>query len=209
MTAERPPRFDVVHLTSVHLQDDTRIFLKEARTLASAGYSVAYVVPDGAPGFQEGVWIEPVAATQSRATRMTRLAREVWRQALHLHARLYHFHDLSCCHSARWPRYEGVPSSTTLTRTCPPPSCRSRGSRLRSDGRSAARPDFRVLASRRRGVREWSGMLDGSYSSAHDARAVGLPLEFCPMQRSPHKSVLIGNEEGWCHTSHGRATTVV
>lgn len=37
----------ICHLTSVHSRYDTRIFLKECRTLASANYSTHLVVADG------------------------------------------------------------------------------------------------------------------------------------------------------------------
>ena len=43
---KRTPR--IVHFTNVHRAVDVRIFEKECRTLASAGYDVTLVVPHAA-----------------------------------------------------------------------------------------------------------------------------------------------------------------
>lgn len=40
----------VVHLSVVHRPDDARIYERECRTLAAAGYDVTYVVPGATPG---------------------------------------------------------------------------------------------------------------------------------------------------------------
>lgn len=41
---------NICHLTSVHSRYDTRIFLKECRSLARTGYQVSLVVADGKGG---------------------------------------------------------------------------------------------------------------------------------------------------------------
>ena len=85
----------VVHLTTVHPPDDPRIFLKECRTLARAGYEVHLVAPAATDGVQDGVrrWGLPTPPARSRPVRMTRTVFEVFRRARALRADVYHFHD--------------------------------------------------------------------------------------------------------------------
>ena len=47
----------VCHMTSAHMPGDNRVFRKECRTLAKAGYEVYYVVPGGENGDCDGVHI--------------------------------------------------------------------------------------------------------------------------------------------------------
>ncbi|MCL6631854.1 MAG: glycosyltransferase [Alicyclobacillus herbarius] len=84
----------VVHLTSVHGATDTRIFIKECRTLAAAGYEVVYLVPGGQGGWQDGVHIVSVGDRMNhRLLRMTvQVCRVLW-WCLANSADLYHFHD--------------------------------------------------------------------------------------------------------------------
>ena len=60
----------VTHLTSVHSRSDIRIFVKQCRTLAQAGYDVSLVVADG-KGYaeEEGVRIYDVGASNGRLSR--------------------------------------------------------------------------------------------------------------------------------------------
>lgn len=84
----------VVHLTSVHPRYDTRIFLKQCRSLASAGYSVSLVVADGkGDETNDGVSIFDVGAPGGRLDRMFNVSRRVFEKALTLDADVYHFHD--------------------------------------------------------------------------------------------------------------------
>ncbi len=83
----------VVHLTSVHRPFDTRIFMKECRSLAKAGYQVSLVAQADIGGQYGGVTLVPISPCPSRPIRMTRGVRNVLQQALALKADLYHFHD--------------------------------------------------------------------------------------------------------------------
>lgn len=85
----------VAHLTSVHPREDVRIFHKECRTLAKAGYDVSLVVADGkGDETREGVSIIDVGRTEGgRWSRMTATRGRVLHQALELDADIYHFHD--------------------------------------------------------------------------------------------------------------------
>ena len=84
----------VVHLTSVHPRYDTRIFLKECRSLAGNGYSVVLVVADGkGDEFKDGVSILDVGKPAGRLKRMFLTTRLLFKKALELDADIYHLHD--------------------------------------------------------------------------------------------------------------------
>jgi glycosyltransferase involved in cell wall biosynthesis len=88
------PKKNVAHLSSVHTRFDTRIFLKECRSLAAAGYQVSLVVADGkGDEYIEGVRIYDVGTTPGRLRRMTTTSRRIMTRALELDADIYHLHD--------------------------------------------------------------------------------------------------------------------
>ncbi len=84
----------IAHLTSAHPRHDTRIFLKQCRSLARAGYEVALVVADGrGDEMRDGVHIHDVGAPMGRLDRMRNVTRRVLDKAVALDAAVYHFHD--------------------------------------------------------------------------------------------------------------------
>lgn len=84
----------IAHLTSAHQRFDTRIFLKQARSLAAAGYQVSLIVADGlGDAEREGVSILDVGKPKGRLDRMTGVTRQVLRRAVELDAEIYHLHD--------------------------------------------------------------------------------------------------------------------
>lgn len=84
----------IAHLTSVHQRYDTRIFLKECRSLAVAGHSVYLVVADGkGDEAKEGVEIRDVGVSKGRLNRMLRTTRRIFDKALAIDAEIYHMHD--------------------------------------------------------------------------------------------------------------------
>lgn len=84
----------IAHLTSVHPRYDTRIFLKQCRSLATSGHEVTLVVADAQPDeVKDGVRIVSVGRSVGRADRMLRTTRRVYRQAVELDADVYHLHD--------------------------------------------------------------------------------------------------------------------
>lgn len=89
--AARRPR--VVHLTSVHPHDDTRIFHKECRSLAAAGYDVGLVAPGAPAAPLDGVRFHPIPRPSGRLRRFATSGVSVFRAALAERADLYHFHD--------------------------------------------------------------------------------------------------------------------
>ena len=84
----------VVHVTSAHPANDTRVFLKQCRGLAAAGHEVVLVVADSAGDrVVDGVRVRSVGAPRSRGDRMTRRTWACVRQALRERPDLLHFHD--------------------------------------------------------------------------------------------------------------------
>src|SRR5215469_2066667 len=83
----------VVHMTSVHNALDNRIFRKECRSLAHAGFSVTAIAPSENDAVVDGVTIRAVPREPSRFARMTRTVWNIYREAIRQNADLYHFHD--------------------------------------------------------------------------------------------------------------------
>jgi glycosyltransferase involved in cell wall biosynthesis len=83
----------VVHMTSVHPALDARIFHKECRSLARAGFHVTIVCPHSEDLVADQVHIKSVRRDKSRLGRMTRTVWRVYREARKLEAEIYHFHD--------------------------------------------------------------------------------------------------------------------
>lgn len=84
----------VAHLTSVHPRYDTRIFLKQCKSLSSYGYSVCLVVADGKGNeHKERVRIYDVGISVGRLNRMSKTVRRIFRKAIELDADMYHLHD--------------------------------------------------------------------------------------------------------------------
>lgn len=83
----------VVHMTSVHSALDHRIFGKECRSLARAGFEVTIVGPHPEDTTSEQVKIKSVLKEKRRLARMTRTAWRVYTEARKQNADVYHFHD--------------------------------------------------------------------------------------------------------------------
>jgi glycosyltransferase involved in cell wall biosynthesis len=80
-------------ISTVHQPFDTRIFHKEAKTLARAGYEVVLIAQHNKDEMVDGVKIVALSKPRNRLTRIFGL---IWR-AFHLSLRersdIYHFHD--------------------------------------------------------------------------------------------------------------------
>ena len=84
----------VCHVTSVHQSLDDRIFLRECRSLAEAGFSTYLVAPNCESVISEGVNIINVdSSVEGRIKRMLYTTRKVYKKALDLNCDVYHFHD--------------------------------------------------------------------------------------------------------------------
>jgi glycosyltransferase involved in cell wall biosynthesis len=87
-------RCRIAHLTSAHPRNDTRIFMKQCRTLAAHGHDVTLVVADDkGDERKDGVTIADVGRLQGRLRRMLTTTRRVFNKALALDADIYQLHD--------------------------------------------------------------------------------------------------------------------
>lgn len=83
----------VCHITSVHSQEDVRIFHKECVSLARNGYDV-YLVQRGKSYEKNGVHIVGFGeVTGGRLKRITEMAHRAYKTALSLDADIYQLHD--------------------------------------------------------------------------------------------------------------------
>ena len=83
----------VVHLTSVHPALDVRIFHRECKSLARAGFEVTIIGPYSQDSVADHVRIKAVPAEKGRIARSTRAVWRIYREAVRINADLYHFHD--------------------------------------------------------------------------------------------------------------------
>jgi glycosyltransferase involved in cell wall biosynthesis len=80
-------------LTSAHPAFDVRIFHKECKALARAGYEVVLIAPAEEDGTYDGITIKHLRVWKSRLARLTGGPLAAYRNALEVDADVYHFHD--------------------------------------------------------------------------------------------------------------------
>jgi len=83
----------VCHISSVHPALDTRVFFKECRSLAQAGYSVTLIAIHDKEETRDGVHIIPFAKSKNRLKRILFSPFKMFSQARKQKAQVYHFHD--------------------------------------------------------------------------------------------------------------------
>lgn len=84
----------VCHLTSVHKRYDTRIFIKECRSLSKRGYQTNLIVADGeGDEIKDNVYIWDVGKPMNRFFRILQSTKGIYLKAKDLDADVYHFHD--------------------------------------------------------------------------------------------------------------------
>lgn len=84
----------VAHLTSVHARTDTRIFLKQCRSLVNHGCRLCLIVADGKGDEKKnGVTICDVGFSKGRLNRIFNAPNRLFKKALEVNADLYHLHD--------------------------------------------------------------------------------------------------------------------
>ena len=84
----------VVHISTVHSPHDPRIYHKQCRTLAKAGFDVTLICPhDGEFQPEDGVKAILLPKPKTRKERMTTTQRQAYQEARKLEADVYCFHD--------------------------------------------------------------------------------------------------------------------
>ena len=86
-------RTKVCILTSVHQVFDVRIFHKEAKSLAKAGYDVALIAQHGKDEVVDGIKIIAIPKPHNRFSRMLMTGIRILISAFKQKADIYHFHD--------------------------------------------------------------------------------------------------------------------
>ncbi|WP_418501865.1 glycosyltransferase family 4 protein [Flagellimonas sp.] len=94
MSNKKTQRVKVCHLTSVHNRRDTRIFIKECKSLQAHGYEVYLIVADGqGDEVDRGIRIIDIGRPKGRLNRILGTTKKVYHEALKVDADVYHFHD--------------------------------------------------------------------------------------------------------------------
>ncbi|MGV9013410.1 MAG: glycosyltransferase [Flavobacteriales bacterium] len=83
----------VCHITTVHGPFDDRIFFKQCRSLAAAGFDLHLVAPIDKEVVEDGVHVHPVRVPGSRLLRPVVGAWHAFRSARRLKADIYQIHD--------------------------------------------------------------------------------------------------------------------
>ena len=78
-------------ITTVHLPFDGRIFHKEAKSLANAGYKVTLIAQHNVREKVDEVNIVPLSTPRNRFTRIFGLGLQAFRLALQQKSDIYHF----------------------------------------------------------------------------------------------------------------------
>lgn len=86
-----PPR--VCHISTVHIQTDVRIFVRECGSLAAAGYEVHLVIDAPEEKVINGIHVHPIPRFRSRIARMVVAPWLALRAALQTKSHIYHYHD--------------------------------------------------------------------------------------------------------------------
>lgn len=92
--AARRGEVHVAHLTTVHKPFDVRIFHKECKSLAAAGYRVSLIQSDCEAETVDGVAIVPIRRRHRRIARMTLGVADAVATARRIRADIVHFHDV-------------------------------------------------------------------------------------------------------------------
>ncbi|MDC6350609.1 glycosyltransferase family 4 protein [Zeaxanthinibacter sp. PT1] len=85
---------EICHISTVHHRYDTRIFIKQCRSLVKASFRVHLVVADGLGNEEkDGVIFWDIGRPVNRKERLLKFRKKMYQQALAIEASVYHFHD--------------------------------------------------------------------------------------------------------------------
>jgi len=93
ITAVNTKQVHVAQITTVHPPFDTRIFHKQAKTLARAGYDVTLIARHARDETIDGIRVAALPVPRNRLSRMFVLTWKAFREALRQRADVYHIHD--------------------------------------------------------------------------------------------------------------------
>lgn len=98
----------ICHITTVHPRYDTRIFLKQCKSLAANGYKVYLIVADGKGNENiNGVSIIDIGLPGNRAERAILYSQKILRAALKTGASIFQLHDPELIPIGLWLKYLG------------------------------------------------------------------------------------------------------
>src|SRR5690606_29093775 len=84
----------ITHITTVHPRYDTRVFIKECRSIKRRGLDVNLIVADGlGDEIKDGINILDIGKPRNRLIRMIAYTRKAYVLAKKLNSNIYHFHD--------------------------------------------------------------------------------------------------------------------
>jgi glycosyltransferase involved in cell wall biosynthesis len=83
----------IAHLTSAHQSTDTRIFFKECRSLAKAGFQIHLVAQGKQDELRDQIQIHSFPIAKNRLTRITIGMYQIFRIAKGIDADIFHIHD--------------------------------------------------------------------------------------------------------------------
>ncbi|MES2588621.1 MAG: glycosyltransferase family 1 protein, partial [Bacteroidota bacterium] len=84
----------ICHITSVHKQFDTRIFIKECCSLSKNGFDTKLLVLNGESCVKDGVEVISVKVPlKNRLTRIFKASKAILKKAIEIKADVYHLHD--------------------------------------------------------------------------------------------------------------------
>jgi len=86
-------KIKVCHLTTAHDPFDDRIFHKECKSLANAGYDVTLIAQHDKDDFVDGIKVLALKIAKSRIHRFLGLNLSLLYKAILQKADIYHFHD--------------------------------------------------------------------------------------------------------------------
>jgi glycosyltransferase involved in cell wall biosynthesis len=199
----------VVHVTTLHPVFDIRIFQKECRSLARAGYDVTLIAPHERIETVAGVKIAGVPRINNRPFRMLIGGLRAYRLARSLRADIYHFHDpellpwmarLKSRAKVVYDVHEDLAKAVLTKRWLPGPLRRSVAWLSRAAERYFARGMHFVLA---------EASYAESYSWAPSTQVLNLPRleELADIQVAKHERPTVGYL-GAVSASRGSIVTV-
>src|SRR5699024_5926071 len=84
----------ICHLTSVHNEEDIRIFIKECSSAAKENFELHLIAPFDGDYEKNNVRLHGIKKLYSnRLQRMTKLSKDIYKKAISINADVYHFHD--------------------------------------------------------------------------------------------------------------------